>query len=141
MYSGASLNNCPALRQNRLTIRFLRSQNDVLNGFFRLTMIGSLLWNRFSLYDDQKQLIVGFQNGRWLLKMAPRYVFGRIPRFTGSENGSPYGGSSLDGEFSAHWNALKGFQCISMGFFISLYVFAVQRFRWNELMSLSETPL
>ena len=28
--------------------------------------------------------------------------------------------------YSAHWNALNGFQCISMGFFISLYIFALQ---------------
>ena len=31
--------------------------------------------------------------------MAPRCVFGRIPRYTGTKNGRPYGGSSLDGEF------------------------------------------
>ena len=69
-------------------------------------------------------------------------VFGQIPRFTGSENGHTYGGSSLEGEFSAHWNALRGFQCVSMGFFIWLYdVFALQQFCWNEFMSLRKAPL
>ena len=38
-----------------------------------------------------------------------------------------YGGSSLDGEFPAHWNTLKGFQCVSMGFLFSHYdVFILQ---------------
>ena len=36
----------------------------------------------------------------------------------------PCGGSSLDGEFWPLWNALKGFQCVSMVFFSHYDVFA-----------------
>ena len=47
IYSGALLYNCPALRRNRITTIFLRSQwrsqNDGLNRGFSLAMIGSLL--------------------------------------------------------------------------------------------------
>ena len=52
----------------------------------------------FSLNDDQKQLIVQFQNGRLLCKMAPRCALGRIPRITGTGKWPPYGGSSLDAD-------------------------------------------
>ena len=44
--------------------------------------------------------------------------------------------------YSAHWNALNGFQCISNGFFISLdEFFALQQFHWNEITSSREAPL
>ena len=44
--------------------------------------------------------------------------------------------------YFTHWNALNGFQCISVGFFISLDDdFVLQRFRWSGLMLSSEAPL
>ena len=52
----------------------------------------------FPLNDDQKQLIVGVQNGRQLCKMAPRCALGWIPRITGIGKWLPYGGSLLDAE-------------------------------------------
>ena len=42
-YSHAPLNDYPALQQIRFMTMFLRSQNDVLNGFFCFAKIGSLL--------------------------------------------------------------------------------------------------
>ena len=54
--------------------------------------------NDFSLNDNQKQLIVRFQNGLPLCKMAPHCALGRIPRITGTRKWLPYGGSSLDAE-------------------------------------------
>ncbi|XP_078239616.1 protein Churchill isoform X3 [Pogona vitticeps] len=40
-----------------------------------------------------------------------------IPRFTGTENGSHMEDLHWTSRYSARWNALNGFQCISMGFF------------------------
>ena len=72
LYSGASLYDCPALRQNHITAIFLRSQNDGLNGFF------SLCDDRFpasgndsSQNDNFPTADRLFQNGRWVNKMPP----------------------------------------------------------------------
>ena len=97
---------------------------------------------RSSHYDDQNSLPLGFQNGHQVLKIAPRCVFGWIPRATGTEMAAPMEDLRWTVSFSAHWNTLNSFQCISMGFLISLYdVFALQRFCWNKLTSLSKAPL
>ena len=65
-----------------------------------------ICYNRFpasgtdsSHYNIFKTADWRHQNGRPLCKMVPCCVFGQIPRFTGTENGRPYGGSSLDCEF------------------------------------------
>ena len=77
--------------------------------FFALRRLVPCFGNRFFALQRSKQLIIGFS------KWPP-----------GAQNGSPlclgtdsslhrhrkwpsYGGSSLDGEFLAHWNALTGF--------------------------------
>ena len=57
--------------------------------------------------------------------MAPHCVFGQIPHFTGTENGRPYGGSSLDGEL---FSPLERIEWFSMHF-NGLFNFALQRFR------------
>ena len=57
-------------------------------GEFRFAMIGSLLRElilrktMFLRTADRR-----FQNGHRVIKMAPRCVFGWIPRYTSSENG------------------------------------------------------
>ena len=80
-----------------------------------------------------KHLIVGFQNGRQLKKMAPRCFLGQIPRFTGTENGRHMEDLRWTSRYSAHWNTLNGFQCISIGFLkfrlttFSLYSISLER--------------
>ena len=148
IYSSASLNDCPALRRIRFTMIFLlsqlRSQNNGLNGGI------SLSDDRFPASETNFRFTIiknswssGFQNGHQVLKMAPRCVLGRIPRYTGTENDRPYGGSSLDSESSAHWKALNMFSMHFSGFFKFLLNedFAVQQFRWDGLSLLSKAPL
>ena len=104
-----------------------------------LNLVFSLCDDRFpalgtnsSQNDDFPPADRWFPNGCRVNKMTPLCFLGRIPLKAATKNG----GSSLDGEFPAHWNALKGFQCISMGFlFLHYDVFVLQRFRWNELTS------
>ena len=77
-------------------------------GFFRLTTIGSLLWEpifRFTMIKNSWSL--GFQNGSPLCS-------GRIACITGTGKRPPYGGSSLNGE------VFCPLECISMGFLLSL---------------------
>ena len=71
---------------------------------------------RFTMIS--KQLIIGFQNGCRLKKMAPRCFLGQIPRFTGTKNSRRMEDLGWMSTYSAHWNALNGFQCVSMGFFL-----------------------
>ena len=83
-----------ALRRNCITAIFLRlqlrSQNNGLNGVF------SLCDDWFpasgtdsSQNDDFPPADQWFQNGTRVNKMAPRCVFGQIPRKTATENGRP----------------------------------------------------
>ena len=113
------------------------------NGFFslcddRFPASGT----NFGFTTISKQLIGRFQNGCQLKKMAHHCFLGWIPRFTGTKNGRRMEDLRWTSRYSARWNALNSFQCVSMGFFILFdYVFALQQFRWNKLTSSSKAPL
>ena len=62
--------------------------------------------------------------------MAPCCVFGWIPRFTGTESGCPYGGSSQDGEL---FSPLERIERFSMHF-NGLFYFALQHFRSTAIL-------
>ena len=95
-YSGALLNDCLVKQRNRYTMtakRCFNRQNWLPDDRFPALGTDSLHYDVFKRADRR------LQSGRPLCKMAPCCVFGRIPRYTGTENGRPYGGSSLDVEF------------------------------------------
>ena len=80
-------------------------------------------------------MAAGLKNGRPLFS-------GMDSLLTGQQKWPPYGGFSLKGESEAHRNALKGFQCIPMGFLISHSdEIALQRFLLHQLSSLCEALL
>ena len=121
----------------------LRSQNDVLMGKIRFTTIGSLLWEpilRITTIKtaDSRVFKMAASCSKWL----PAVFLEGFLASKAAKMAAPMEDLCWTVSYSVHWNTLNGFQCVSMGFFISLYdVFALQRFRWNKLTSLREAPL
>ena len=71
----------------------------------------------FSLYDDQQ--VADLWVSKWppAFKMAPGCFLGRIPRYTGTENGHRIEDLRWTSRYSAHWNALNRFSMHFNGFF------------------------
>ena len=84
---------------------------------FCFAMIGSLLREpilRKTTFFEH--LIGGFKMPAGWLKWLPAMFRDGFLAIQAAKM-PPYGGSSLDSEFLPYWNALNGFQCISMCFF------------------------
>ena len=115
--NGASLNDYLVKRQNCLMMGFLRSQNDVLIGKIHFTMIGSLLREPiFRQTTIFKQLISGSKMAACCEKWLPAVLQDGFLTIQSPENGCPMEDLCFTMRYLAHWNALKGFQCVSMGF-------------------------
>ena len=85
----------------------------------RIVMIGKRFAYRSSHCDVLETADQQFQNGRRKKKIAARSVFVQFSRLPRQRKWRPYEGFLLSGEFIPHRNALKGFQCIPMVFFVS----------------------
>ena len=100
------------------------SQNDGLNGGISLAMIGSLLWEPiFALRRSKTADLWVFKMATRCLKWLPAVL--RDSSLYRHRKWPPYGRSSLDGEFSTHWNALNGFNVVQWAFKFCFTIFSL----------------